>query len=57
MQADNFIFENTECEQEDTASVLDWAGAGGFKVEDWVVYYEDKSTICGTHNMTPDTHS
>ena len=38
---------------EDKASVLAWAGAGGFTVGDWVVYHEDESTICGTHSMTP----
>ena len=53
MLADNVIFENTECEQEDKATVLAWAGAGGFTVGDWVVYHEDESTICGTHSMTP----
>jgi hypothetical protein len=45
MLADNVIFENTECEQEDKATVLAWAGAGGFTVGDWVVYHEDESTL------------
>jgi hypothetical protein len=54
MLADNFIFETSECEQEDKATVLAWAGAGGFRVGDWVVYHEDEHTICGTHSMTPE---
>ena len=39
MLADNFIFENTECEQQDKATVLANMGAGGFTVGDWVVYH------------------
>ena len=54
MLADNFIFENTECEQEDKATVLAWAGAGGFTVGDWVVFHEDNNVICGTHSRTQD---
>ena len=54
MLADNVIFENTECEQEDKATVLAWAGAGGFTVRDWAVFHEDNNVICGTHSRTQD---
>jgi len=54
MLAENFVFENSECEQEDKASVLAWAGAGGFTGGDWVVYHEAENIICGTHSLTPD---
>lgn len=53
--ADNFLFENSDCEQEDKASILlRMAADSGFTVGDWVVYHEDENAICGTHSMTPD---
>ena len=53
MLADDFIFENTECEQDGKATILTRMAAGGFSVGDWVVYHEDDNVICGTHSLTP----
>ena len=52
--ADNFIFESSDCKQEDKSSTLTrMAADSSFTVGDYVVYHEDENTIFGTHSMTP----
>ena len=51
MLADDFTFENRAGDQESKDTVLEWANDADFTCNEFIVYHEDESVICGRHSF------
>lgn len=50
MLADDYVFENTEGNNENKSEVLRWVAESGQSIGDFKIYHEDDNIICGRHS-------